>query len=34
MVDGVTPVAMRDDPALVKALAQAFRYKRMLDQRR
>jgi hypothetical protein len=34
MVDGVTPVTTWDDPALVKALALAFRYQRMLDQRR
>ena len=31
MADGVAPVATRADPALVKALARAFRYQRMLD---
>jgi hypothetical protein len=30
--DGVAPVTTRADPALVKALARAFRYQRMLDQ--
>ncbi|PZR10410.1 hypothetical protein EJV46_18300 [Roseococcus sp. SYP-B2431] len=34
MTDGVAPVTMRADPALVKALARAFRYQRMLDQGR
>lgn len=34
MTDGVAPVATRADPALVKALARAFRYQRMLDQGR
>jgi len=33
MTDGVAPVTTRADPALVKALARAFRYQRMLDQR-
>ena len=33
MADGVAPVTTRADPALVKALARAFRYQRMLDQR-
>lgn len=32
--DGVAPVTTRADPALVKALARAFRYQRMLDQGR
>ncbi len=32
MTDGVAPVTTRADPALVKALARAFRYQRMLDQ--
>ena len=32
MTDGVAPVTARADPALVKALARAFRYQRMLDQ--
>lgn len=31
MADGVAPVTTRADPALVKALARAFRYQRMLD---
>ncbi len=31
MIDGVAPVTTRADPALVKALARAFRYQRMLD---
>ncbi|MEI6160911.1 MAG: hypothetical protein WCP77_13820 [Roseococcus sp.] len=31
ITDGVAPVTMRADPALVKALARAFRYQRMLD---
>ncbi|MBS7789302.1 hypothetical protein KTR66_04820 [Roseococcus sp. SDR] len=31
MTDGVAPVTTRADPALVKALARAFRYQRMLD---
>ncbi len=30
--DGLAPVTTRADPALVKALARAFRYQRMLDQ--
>jgi len=34
MTDGVTPITTRADPALVKALARAFRYQRMLDQGR
>ncbi len=34
MTDGVAPVATRADPALVKALARAFRYQRMLDEGR
>ena len=34
MTDGVAPVTTRSDPALVKALARAFRYQRMLDQGR
>ena len=34
MVDGVAAVTTRADPALVKALARAFRYQRMLDKRR
>ena len=34
MTDGVVPVTTRADPALVKALARAFRYRRMLDQGR
>jgi hypothetical protein len=32
--DGEAPVLTRADPALVKALARAFRYHRMLDQGR
>ncbi len=34
MTDGVAPVTTRADPTLVKALARAFRYRRMLDQGR
>jgi hypothetical protein len=34
MADGMAPVTTRADPALVKALARAFRYQRMLDQGR
>ena len=34
MTDGVAPVTTRADPALVKALARAFRYQHMLDQGR
>jgi hypothetical protein len=34
MTDGVAPVTTRADPALVKALARAFRYHRMLDEGR
>jgi hypothetical protein len=34
MTDGVAPVTTRADPALVKALARAFRYQRMLDEDR
>jgi hypothetical protein len=34
MTDGVAPVTTRADPAMVKALARAFRYQRMLDQGR
>jgi hypothetical protein len=31
MTDGLAPVTTRADPALIKALARAFRYQRMLD---
>ena len=34
MTNGVAPVTTRADPALVKALARAFRYQRMLDEGR
>jgi hypothetical protein len=34
VADGVAPVTTRADPALVKALARAFRYQRMLDEGR
>ena len=34
MTGGVTPSTTRADPALVKALARAFRYQRMLDEGR
>ncbi len=34
MADVVAPVTKRADPALVKALARAFRYQRMLDEGR
>ena len=34
MTDGMVPVTTRADPALVKALARAFRYQRMLDKGR
>jgi hypothetical protein len=34
MADGVAPLTTRADPALVKALARAFRYQRMLNQGR
>jgi len=34
MTDGVAPVTTCADPALVKALARAFRYQRMLDEGR
>jgi hypothetical protein len=34
MVDGVAPVTTRADPALVKALARAFRYQWLLDEGR
>jgi len=34
MTDGLAPVTTRADPALVKALARAFRYQRMLDEGR
>ena len=34
MVDGVAPITTRADATLVKALARAFRYQRMLDQGR
>lgn len=34
MADGVAPVTTWADPALMKALARAFRYQRMLDQGR
>jgi len=32
--NGMTPVTTRADPALLKALARAFRYQRMLDEGR
>lgn len=34
VADGVAPVTTRADPALVKALARAFRYQRLLDEGR
>jgi len=34
MTNGVAPVTTRADPTLVKALARAFRYQRMLDEGR
>jgi hypothetical protein len=34
MTDSVAPVTTRADPALVKALARAFRYQRLLDEGR
>lgn len=34
MADGVASITTRADPALVKALARAFRYQRMLDHGR
>ncbi len=34
MTYGVAPVTTRADPTLVKALARAFRYQRMLDEGR
>ncbi len=34
VADGIAPTTTRADPALVKALARAFRYQRMLDQGR
>jgi hypothetical protein len=34
MANGVAPITTRADPALVKALARAFRYQRMLDEGR
>ena len=34
MTDGVAAVTTRAHPVLVKALARAFRYQRMLDQKR
>lgn len=34
MAGGTAPVTTRADPALVKALARAFRYQRMLDEGR
>lgn len=34
MTHGVAPVSTRADPALVKALARAFRYQRLLDEGR
>ncbi|MFC7478423.1 hypothetical protein ACFQS7_29140 [Dankookia sp. GCM10030260] len=34
MTDGAAPITTRADPALVKALARAFRYQRMLDEGR
>ena len=32
MTDGLAPVTTRADPTLVKALARAFRYQRLLDE--
>jgi hypothetical protein len=32
MADGVAPVTTHADPALVKALARAFRYQKLLDE--
>lgn len=34
MIDGAVPVTTRADPTLVKALARAFRYQRLLDDGR
>ena len=34
MANGMAPVTTRADPTLVKALARAFRYQRMLDEGR
>lgn len=34
MTDGAVPVTTRADPALVKALARAFRYQKLLDEGR
>jgi hypothetical protein len=34
MADDVAPVTARSDPALVKALARAFRYQKLLDHGR
>ena len=34
MTNGVAPITTRADPTLVKALARAFRYQRMLDDGR
>ncbi len=34
MTDGVAPLTTRADPALVKALARAFRYQRLLEEGR
>jgi hypothetical protein len=34
VADGMAPITTRADPALVKALARAFRYQRMLDEGR
>ncbi len=34
MTDGVAPATTRADPTLVKALARAFRYQRLLDDGR
>jgi hypothetical protein len=34
IADSMAPVTTRADPALVKALARAFRYQRMLDEGR
>jgi hypothetical protein len=34
VADGIAPTTTRADPALVKALARAFRYQRMLDEGR
>jgi hypothetical protein len=34
VADGVAPITTRADPALVKAVARAFRYQRLLDEER